>query len=282
MDRENRRTAEALTVISGVVLSSALAVFFYVKTDTGPALGTLAGLIGTVITLQVEALVREHRLHEESTRQQRLVHRVEAIAGMSELLDHSLGAYAAIEQAYADGMPTRLARKTFEDCLGTLQDLQRGRYSSLESEDAPNSLFHMLIKQVQHSLLTTTARSDIEWWLNAAVSRNYWQLNREAMQRGVHITRIFLYREWTEEIDLLAKTHHEAGVRVMRVAEGQLPPMLRENLLIWDGVCGFEPHYNALGEWMESSYTFASQDVTRMIDRFKLIESCAERFPQDG
>jgi len=268
-----------LTVVAGVALSTALGVFFYIKTDLATAVGTLAGLIGTVITLQVEALMSERRRHEEGTRQQRLVERVEAITGMPELLDHSLSAYGVIEQAYAGTMATRLARKAFEDCLSTLQGLQRGHYSTPDSDESSNSPFYSLTEQAQRSLVATTARSDIEWWLNTPLSGNYWRLNQEALRRGVTITRIIIYQAWTDDIDLLAKMHQEAGVRVLRVVEAHLPPTLRQNLLIWDGAVGWEPHYNAISEWIGSSFTFAAQDVALMLDRFKLIESCAEPFP---
>jgi hypothetical protein len=280
MDRQSRTTSQVLTLVAGIAVSTALGVFFYVKTDVATALATLAGLIGTVITLQVESIVHARHLHEEGQRQQLLARRVEAIAGMSELLDHSLSAYGSIEQTYAGTMvPRRLARKAFEDCLSTLRDLQRGHYRTPDSEESPNSPFYALTEQAQRSLLATTARSDIEWWLNTRLSHNYWRLNQEALARGVSITRIIMYQDWTDEIDFLAKKHHEAGVRVMRVVEDQLPPTLRQNLVVWDGASAWEPHYNAIGEWIESSFTFASQDVALMLDRLKMIESCAEPYP---
>jgi hypothetical protein len=279
MERESRTVSQIVTLVAGVALSTALGVFFYLRTDVSTAIATLAGLIGTVITLQVEAMAHARHLHEEGLRNQRLVQRVEAIAGMAELLDSSLSAYGAIEQKYASTIVPHLARKAFEDCLGTLRDLQRGNYRAPDSEDSPSSPFYVLTEQTQRTLQATTARSDIEWWLETRLSRTFWRLNEEALARGVSITRIILYSEWTDDLDFLAKKHHEAGVRVMRVVEDQLPPPLRENLLIWDGAAAWEPHYNAIGEWIESSFVFSPEHVALLLDRYKMIESCAEPYP---
>lgn len=269
--------AQQLTIVIGVALSTALGVFFYVKTDLSTAMGTFGGLIGTVITLQIESIFRERREREETTRQQRLVERVEQIGWMPGLLDEALGAVGHVERTYGGTMAVSLVRKAFDDCLAQLRDLQRGRYFTVDDDNSPNSPVRALTERLQSRLLATSAGEDITWWLRPSSNQSvYWPLNEQALQRGVEIKRIFIYREWSDELEALARRQTENGVKVLRVVQDLLPSPLRINLTIWDDTCGFELHHNSAGEVAGQSFTFADQDLALMLDRFKLIESCAE------
>lgn len=281
MDRQTQTRSGILILVSGVALSTVLGVVFYFRTDLNTALATFAGLIGTTITLQVESLVRSHRTHEATTRQQRLVAQMESTAWMPELLDHSLGAFNAIERTHGSGMPVELAREIFEDCRHRLEELRRGRYAGGEADESPRSAYYRLTERLHTGMLATSAGSDLDWWQDPAANRILWRLNEQALRRGVSIKRIFIYRTWTDELDAVAKTHQAAGVQVMRVAENQLPPTLRLNLVIWDAACAHEPQYNTAGDWITSTFTFAEQDLAVMLDRFTQIESQAEPWPPD-
>lgn len=65
-------------LLSGVALSTVLSVVFYFRSDLNTTLAAFAGPIGITITLQVESLVRAHRIHEAVTRQQGMVAQMEA------------------------------------------------------------------------------------------------------------------------------------------------------------------------------------------------------------
>src|SRR5437868_6540731 len=101
MQRRGSRKSERLALIAGVVLSAVLGVFFYIRTDVATAMATCAGLVGIVITLQVESALRERRLADELTRQQRLISRVESIGWLPDLLDEALDALDEIERRRA-------------------------------------------------------------------------------------------------------------------------------------------------------------------------------------
>lgn len=279
MNRGKARRSKAWTLGIGVILSTVLGAFFYFRTDLNTAIATFAGLTGTTITLQVELLLREREEQERVTRQQRLFEQMEAISWMPGLLDQAIGAYTFVEQAYGETMAVDLARKAFEDCRIRLEELQRGQYVTPDADESPNSPVHALTEQLRESLLATSSGDDIAWWLSPSLSRNYWRLNAEALKRGVTIKRIFIYRDWTGPLEGVAMAQHQAGVQVLRVPEHQLPPILRLNMVIWDESCGLEPRHNAAGEWIASSFTFAARDLALLIDRFRLIESFAERWP---
>jgi hypothetical protein len=172
-----------------------------------------------------------------------------------------------------------LARRTLEQCQAQLENLARGRYSTADADESPNSPVNRLTAQARGSILATSAGSDLQWWQYSQSTRGYWRLNREAMERGVIIRRILIYRTWTGELEQLAKQQHEAGVQILRVSEEQLPAPLRLNTVIWDDVCAMEPEYNSAGEWINTHFVFGAQDLALSLDRFKLIESCAEPWP---
>lgn len=281
MGRSSRGRSQAFTLISGVVLSTILGVFFYFKTDLTTAVATFAGLVGTTITLQIESLIQEREARDMVTRQQRLFQRIEMTPWLPRLLDEAVESYADIEHDYGGTMALKLARKAFEDCHAQLAELARGRYGTFDGDESPNSPLNALTEAVRQSLLATSSGDDVDWWLDNAATRNYWRLNVEAAKRGVPVKRIFIYREWTDQIKALADAHFAAGVQVFRVAERDLPPVLCINIVIWDEQCGLVPQHNAAGEWIASNFTFAPQDLALLLDRFALIESFAERWPPD-
>lgn len=279
MERDNHARISMLILVCGVVLSSGLGVFFYFRTDLSTALATFAGLIGTTITLQIESLLRARQARENATRHQRVLARLEATPWMPELLDRALAAYGVVEQSFKSGMAIGLARRAFENCQIQLEALARGRYSTPDPDESPNSPIYKLTEQIRTSMLATSVGGDLRWWLDTPATRNWWRLNLEALTRGVAIKRILIYHAWSDDLDRLARTQHEAGVLVMRVSEDELPAPLRLNLIIWDGSCALEPEYNFSGEWINATYTFAPQDLALALERFKLIESCAEPWP---
>jgi hypothetical protein len=277
---QRRGAAERLTLGIGLVLSVALGVVFYVNTDLSTAMATFAGLVGTTITLQVESLFRERKEQEEATRQQRLVGRIETIDWLPDLLDRALGALTTVEQSYGGTMAVDLARKAFDDCLTQLRDLQRGHYNTTDFDPSPNSPITALNERVKHSIFATSFAGDIDWWLGASFGRTeYWRLNEQALLRGVEIRRIFIYDAWTDALDALANFQHGRGVRVFRVAQDLIPDSLRLNLVIWDGVCCHQSLHNAVGDFVSQTFTFAAQDLARMLDHFKTIEAAAEPWP---
>lgn len=280
MERGNHALISALVLISGVLLSTILGVFFYFRTDLSTAMATFAGLLGTTITLQIEALLRGRQSKELVTRHERLLARIESTNWLPDLLDRALAAYGQVGQNYQSGLVASLARRSFENCRMQLESLARGRYSTPDPDESPNSPVYPLTEQVKSTILATTAGFDLQWWQTSQSTRTYWKLNEEALKRGVVIKRVIIYHDWTSELEQLAQLQSSVGVQIMRVDERQLPTALRLNLVIWDNVCAMEPEYNSAGEWINTHFIFSDQDLALSQDRFKLIESCSEPWPQ--
>ncbi len=200
----------------------------------------------------------------------------EALPWLSSVLDESVDAVRSIDQEYRGTIAVDLCRKAFEDCLNQLRGLRHGHF------DAPfddNWLVYALTGRTEHSLLATSVEEvDLKWWLSAA-GQTYWRLNIEALGRGVQIQRIFVYRTWTDDHEALVRRHHVQGVHTLRVHRDQLSPDLRVDMIMWDELCGYESRVNSSGEAITNSYTFAKQELSRMLERFRMIESCAEEWP---
>jgi hypothetical protein len=219
--------------------------------------------------------------HERSGRlpdaqQHELISRIDSMPWLRDFLAESLEAIDSIEAHYAGTMAPVLCRQAFDDCLRQLLDLRRGQF---EAPFDDNELVYALTRRTERDLLATSVEEvDLKWWQSAA-GQTYWRLHKEALQRGVRIQRIFVYRAWTAEHEALASLQHEHGVHTLRVSNEQLPPDLRIDMIMWDGLCGYESRVNSSGEAITNNYTFVKRDLDRMLDRYKVIESCAEEWP---
>ena len=268
--------ARKLTISIGAILSVVVSIFFYLHTEVPDALATLAGLIVVTITLQVETIFRERQDLEQETRQQRLVLRMESMPWLADWLDHATDSMEAIEHSYGGTMAVNLARAAFRECQAQLADLRRGHYATSDEDESPRSPVRALTENLTTSLLATSVGEDINWWLRESSNRKvYWSLNEQALRRGVNVERVFIYRDWTSDVEKVAKLQHDSGVRVWLVREDHLPQTLRINIMLWDGVCGLEFHSNSGGTAIGQRFTFEREDLVLMIDRFNLIKSSA-------
>lgn len=259
-------------LIVGTGLSVLLAVIFYVREDTAQALGTVAGLIGGVITLQVQTLLKERRRIDHETRVGHMVSTIEKIPWLPDLMEPMLRAAKHVEREY-DRTPAQDAcRRAFEECLRTLADLERGHFRSPYGD---NEVFLGLIEQAREQICVTSVPTvDLTWW-REPVGRQYWQAQVDALARGVVIRRVFIYHEWTDDLDALAREQLEAGVRVRRVQAERLPAGMRVITGLWDGSCGHELNYTAAGEAVYDTFTVSPPDLERLMRQFEMIERSA-------
>jgi hypothetical protein len=259
-------------LIVGTGLSVLLAVIFYVREDAAQALGTVAGLIGGVITLQVQTLLREKRRIDHETRVGHMVSTIEKIPWLPDIMEPMLRAAKHVEREYKGTPAEDACRNAFEECLRTLADLERGHFRAPYGDAA---VFLKLIEQSRETMCVTSVPSvDLTWW-RQPVGRQYWRAQVEALKRGVVIRRVFIYHEWTEDLDDLAREQVEAGVQVRRVHVDRLPPPMRVITGVWDEACGHELSYTAAGEAVHDTFTVSPPDLERLMRQFEMIERSA-------
>ncbi|MGP3958189.1 hypothetical protein ACTWPT_19455 [Nonomuraea sp. 3N208] len=259
-------------LIIGTTLSVLLGVIFYVREDTAQGLALVAGLIGGVITLQVQTLLREKRRVDHETTVGQLVSTIEKIPWLPDLMVPMLRAAKHVEREYPGTPAVDACRAAFEECLRTLTDLERGHFRTPYGD---NAVFQRLIDQTEHTMCATSVPSvDLTWW-REPVGRQYWQAQLNALKRGVKIRRVFIYREWSDELDELAREQIAAGVRVRRVHVDRLPTAMRVISALWDGSCGHELSYTAAGEAVYDTFTVSPPDLERLMTQFEMIERSA-------
>ncbi|MEV4565365.1 hypothetical protein AB0K12_16500 [Nonomuraea sp. NPDC049419] len=259
-------------LVIGTALSVLLGVIFYVREDTAQGLGMVAGLIGGVITLQVQTLLREKRRIDHETRVGQMVATIEKIPWLPDLMVPMLRAAKHVEREYAGTPAADACRVAFEDCLRTLADLERGHFRTPYGD---NAVFQRLIDQTKATMCATSVPSvDLTWW-REPVGRQYWQAQLDALARGVTIRRVFIYHEWSEDLEALAREQVAAGVRVRRVHVDRLPPAMRVISGVWDGTCGHELSYTAAGEAVHDTFTVSPPDLERLMTQFEMIERSA-------
>ena len=261
-------------LIIGTVTSVILAVLFYVRADVATALGVFAGLLGITITLQVQALVLGQRRTATASRIARAVESMESVPWLTEYVERIVTQIRHIQDHFPETAST-LSRQTFDECVSRLTDLQRGHFKPTYGDQR---LFLLLTAGVSRAMLATSAQDvDLLWWTSPR-SDKYWELQRQALKRGVQITRVFIYHEWTKPLAQLARMQAQAGVEVYRVERDRLAPGLITDMVIWDRTCGYETRSNAAGQAAENFFTFASQDIDKLSRDFEVIRVASSRF----
>jgi hypothetical protein len=267
-DGISARVADPVLVI-GTLVSVALGVLFYLRQDLAPALATVAGVLGLVITLQVQAMLQDRRDAEHQSRVGSMIAAIEEIPWLPDVMEPALQAARHVEHEFEGTPAVNICREAFDRCLGTLVDLDRGHFSTPYGD---RGLFLSLIKNTRRMMCATSVPAvDFDWWLEPA-GRQYWKAQVDALAQGVTIRRVFIYQTWPSELDALAREQAEAGVVVRRIHNDRLPPSLRIITAIWDGRCGHELSYTAGGDATADSFTVSATDLERLTRQFEAIE----------
>jgi hypothetical protein len=258
-------------VIIGTAVSVILGVLFYVRSDVGTALGVFAGLLGITITLQVQALAVGQQRADAASKTVRTVEKIESISWLPEYVEQLVMLIGHVEENLPE-TATRLSRQTVDECVSRLTDLQRGHFRPTYGDQR---LFLTLTAEVANTMLATSAQEvDLGWWTSPR-SDKYWQLQIEALKRGVKITRVFIYHDWNKPLADLAKMQADAGVTVYRVKRENIPPGLVADMVIWDRICGYETESNAAGQAIQNFFTFAAYDIDKLSRDFEIVRAVA-------
>lgn len=262
-------------LIGGTAISVFLGVLFYVRSDTKTALGVFAGLIGVVITLQIQAILLVQRKSVDATRYARIEATLDEIHWLAPLTEDIVNKAANVDSNLSGTPGIELCQQIIEECRGRLVDLEHGHY---EPTYGDQRLFLDLTRRVQTIMRATSAQGvDLSWWTSPR-SQEYWRLHREALARNVAIKRIFIFHDWTPELETLAATQHSAGIEIRRIHSDHIPADLNADIVVWDDRCGYETRSNAAGAAVRNFYTLTPHDVQALIAKFDRIFTLAETY----
>ncbi|BCJ61443.1 hypothetical protein [Micromonospora endophytica] len=250
--------------LTGIALSIALSVTLDL---TGAASGVeslLAGLMGITISLLVDSLARaERRFHLRTL-----------LVGPPWLVRAVPEVATAAREAVERHRDTRIAAETqrrFERFQEDLGQLRQGRIIR------PGTDYQDMLGATRDCVRELEALTNVlprlAWW-GSDIGRRYWSENLAAVARGVRITRVFTYSDFSDELAELVARQRRAGVRVGLLRTEAVPADLHVNLIRWDGEACWTAGMSAHGEITENRFSVNASDVTRAGETFR---SCVAR-----
>ena len=244
--------------LGGILLSVMFATLSWGIGAASAVDSVIFGLIGTILSIQFEILVRNEEHHEF----------VELITG-SEWLRGPIKRLcidgAAIAKEYPDTPIEDEARHLLQNFCVDFGDLRLGRLR----QGSDNS--HYLIQHTRDAKLAIFAVTNVgegignpRWWREER-GRGYVKENIAAVQRGVSIQRVIIYSEAQREVAIeLAKEQHDAGIQVRLALREALRPDQRINFAIWDSRISWEAQMNADGNPIANVYCVGAADIRRL------------------
>lgn len=251
--------------LAGILLSVLLAALSWGIGAAGAADSIILGLIGTVLSVQFEILVR-HEEHCEFA---------ELLAGPGWLHEPIKGVAAdgaIIVTQFRDTPIESEARHLLQCFQADFGNLRLGRLRQ-NSEDA-----HYLIQHTREANSLIRAVTNVgqglgnpRWWQEEQ-GRAYFEENVAAVRRGVSIQRVIIYSEsQREDAFRLAKKHHGAGVEIKLALREALRPEQRINFAVWDERISWEAQMNADGNPISNNYCVGTADVRRLADMHRAL-----------
>jgi hypothetical protein len=260
-------------VALGAVITVAVAVVVYFVTDDHFLLEIIAVMLGIVIALQIEALARFERRSAREDRHSRMMAAAESLPWLAPALDEIAEAARSVA-SHPELQPLiDVAEKELERTKESLATLRHGQFRA----DAADStiLFDETDRAERRMLATFLQRFDLQWW-SSELGRHYWAVNRQAAERGVEIQRIFIYDEWTPELEQVVREQSDAGIEVMAVPGDLVPRDCRRAMVIWDDRLAYQGELNADGETINVLYSVSKADVDARLSQFNRIRRFAK------
>ncbi|GAB4104350.1 hypothetical protein AB0C50_24180 [Micromonospora taraxaci] len=253
----------------GITLSITLSIALDLSNAASGVESLLAGLMGITISLLVDSLARaERRFHLRTL--------LEGPPWLAQTTTELAGAIRDATEQHAGTRVAVEAQRRYEQFRLEAEQLAYGRIVRRGDEDedlagATRTCLHRL-----DGLTNVMPRvsGELSWW-RSEIGRRYWEANVEALQRGVQVTRVFVYANLTEELSALVEKQRAAGARVGLLPLGVVSPQLHVNLTLWDLSSCWEARMTAHGEIGENQFSVNRTDVARLTRVFDLCASAA-------
>lgn len=224
----------------------------------------LIGLLGTVLTLQFELLLR----HEQHNRFAQL------LTGPRWLVDPVRSIAVDAERILEDFRDTPVeqeAAKFLAECAAEFDNLRLGRLRR-SADDATYLIQHT--RQATRSLLAVTnigsGIGNPRWW-EEETGRAYWEANRDMADR-IQIRRVFVHSaEQRDKALVLARLQQSAGVEVRLVPAARVRSEHRLNFAVWDDSIVWEAQMNAEGAPISNLFSVGRSDVDRLRRIFSIL-----------
>ena len=267
-----------MIVAIGTVLAIVAGLLSYFLTDVKSIVSFVAGLLVTLLALQIEYLVRQNEQTRSMIGHLSLAEAVGRTTWMPPLVRGMAESIERIERRFPDSPAMAAARKLVEDSEQGLKQLERGHIVH-DYEDI--SILLDQAPRTRDSIRATSLQElDLDWWLSP-LGRKYWNLLKAAMARGVHVERIFIYTEWTEALKGLAEEQHAAGVHTFWVKRSDIPPDFQVDMIIWDKSCAYKAVLTDNNGGHRNFFTLDNKEIQDMIMNYNKVYSLASHLKGD-
>src|SRR5579884_2128845 len=191
-----RRPVDAVMAF-GIVVSVGLGVALSVLTSLKVLEAVAVSMGGIMITLLVDIIARVERRHSEEDEQARLAAMIRRVDGMFAKFEVLARAMATIEHGSHGPAFKREAARHLDELARKLEELER------QEMRVPVDDTELLFEQFERTTKTLHAVSidalDSAWrWSNETGAR-YWSAHEAALEKGLQIERVFVYKILTSE-----------------------------------------------------------------------------------
>jgi hypothetical protein len=241
----------------------------------GVLLGIMITLLASVLTFQIDTLLRIERRHREGEDGSRILHLLEEQPELIPVIRSISEAAAEIFDQDDEPVFIAAAQMQLESLVHGLNELRLG---TLRVGLGDAELMEEALPALKVALQATThLHTDLEWW-ESPTGRRYWAENIEALKRGVQITRVFFGSE--REVDdrwlNIAREQASAGVDVLIVDPSDVSPDLCINMVVFDHRLVHEVLTNNDGCPVAYTYDRNPAAIARAREKMRRLRSHAQ------
>jgi hypothetical protein len=263
-----KRTFPDRSAIVGVGAAIILAIVtgFVSNPTRSVVLAVAIGLAGTVLSLQINVVAKLDRSSD-------LDRALRSVAWLRPLLLTIAESAAAIETDERLEPFRPNAKKDVQQCVTNLQGISHGQLRARVGE----GILERRTDQARRSIIATSIQQmDVPRW-QSDLGEKYWQANINAIKRGVVIERVFVYREWSQELQKLVCEQARQGVQTHAVDRELVPAELMIDMAVWDDAFTYQFELNSEGDPINNLYSVNEVDIARRVEQFEILRSLAKR-----
>jgi hypothetical protein len=220
------------TFVLGVLATVVLAVLVAVVTGTTASLTIVIALLGLTVTLILELISRLERRQEVINMAFRVAEVLEKTPDISEDLTEAV--------ILAGTVVDRSGGRHYQEALKQVTSNFREAVESLYRGDLRITIGSGPVLSEQAALTKSTVRAtsvvtvDEAWWSSPA-GQMYAQASVDAMNRGVSVTRIYIFEgEPSPRMQDVMSEQQAQGTHVYAIDRQEVPSHLRINVVVFD------------------------------------------------
>lgn len=259
--------------VTGTFLSVIAGLVSYLASEGDVVLGFVVGLQVQGLTLLVQLLLKQERRETRLGSSGELLASIESVDWLPGVMRSISADVARIEERYAHTVAPDAVRRVLDTGESQLHNLARG-HLYVDSYD-PSRKLQLLGRKASVLRTTSLQASDLAWHLSE-VGRTYWKAQVDALARGWTIQRVFIYDDWSSEMQELASQQRVAGVEVRRVARAALPTALRRDITTFGDTHAYEQRVQSAGSAELDRFIVDPLDIRLLQQVYERIHDLAE------